>query len=309
MLNIENLIGNTPLIELKGFNKIHGTKVFAKLEFFNLGKSIKDRTALGLIKKAIKKGLINENTTIVESTSGNLGFSLSILSKIYKFNFICIVDPKCPKKNLDFYRAYGCKIIMVDEKDNTGGYQKNRIATAKKIEATMDNCLNLDQYNNYDAQEIHYEMTGPEIYKQMNGKIGAIISSVSTGSHLSGISKYLKEQNQKIKTIAVEPLGSVIFGGEFKPYRQNGSGLSFFPKNYNKKYIDYEIKISDTDAFNTVREVINSDGLLIGGSSGAALYAVKKLSLKDNTVVIIADSGEKYLDTLSDFKKNKEKNI
>jgi cysteine synthase len=236
--------------------------------------------------------------SVVESTSGNLGFSLAILSKKYKFKLICVIDPKCPKKNIDFYQAYGCEIVMVDKKDATGGYQKNRIAVAKQIESSRDNCLNLDQYNNYDAQEVHYETTGPEIYKQMDGEIGSIISCVSTGSHLSGIAKYLKEQNKNIKTVAVEPVGSVVFGGIYEPYQQNGSGLSFTPRNYNKKYIDYEIKVSDNDAFSTVKKVIDSDGLLVGSSSGAVLFAAKKLSLIGNSIVIIADSGQKYLNTL-----------
>jgi cystathionine beta-synthase/cysteine synthase A len=298
--SIIDLIGDTPIIELKGYNAKHGTLIFGKLESFNPGGSIKDRTGLGLIKCAMESGELKPGMTIVESTSGNLGYSLAILSKLFDFKLICIVDHKTPEDALLFYKAYGVQIEFVDKADSDGGYQKNRIARAREIASQDSDCINLDQYSNPAARDIHYEMTGPEIIAQMEGRLDALVANASTGSHLSGIAQYLKESDQQIQTIAVEPEGSVIFGGEYHPYMQNGSGLSFKPENYCGEYIDTEIKVSDADAQTAAKELIETDGLLIGLSSGAALHAAKGYCQQPGNkfrrcLAIFPDSGVKYL--------------
>ena len=301
--SISELIGNTPLVELRGFNKKHGTCLFGKVEFFNIGGSIKDRTALGLIKHSITTGQLKPGMTAVESTSGNLGISLALLSKEYNFKLICIVDPKIPTETLLFYEAYGVQVEFIEGPDADGGFQKARIARAREIAAQDKNCVNLDQYSNSAARDIHYETTGFEIVSQMEGKLGAVVANVSTGSHLSGIARYVKQCDPDIRTVAVEPEGSVIFGGEFHPYQQNGSGLSFTPENYDRQYIDEEVKVADEDAVQTVRKLVETDGLLVGVSSGAALHAARDFSRRPENrdrrcVVIFPDSGVKYLKQL-----------
>jgi 2,3-diaminopropionate biosynthesis protein SbnA len=298
--SIIDLIGNTPLLELSGLNTHYGTQIFAKLECANPGGSIKDRTALGLVRQALREGKLKPGMTVVESTSGNLGYSLAILAKVYGFKFTCVVDPKTPSNNILFYRAYGAKVEVVDEVDADGGYQKNRIARAREIAAADPDTINLDQYSNRAAQDIHYETTGPEIYQQMQGSVDAIVASVSTGSHLSGIARYLRQENPKLQVVAVEPDGSVIFGGKYHPYRQNGSGLSFRPGNYSADLVDAETKVADEAAFQMVQEVLDRDALLVGPSSGAVLYAAVQYSLqqpdnKPRCVVVLPDSGVKYL--------------
>jgi len=297
---ITDLIGNTPLLELSGLNAHYDTRIFAKLESANPGGSIKDRTALGLVRQAIHDGDLKPGMTIVESTSGNLGYSLAILAKVYGFNFTCIVDPKTPRNSILFYEAYGVKIELVDEADPDGGYQKNRIERAKEISASDANTINLDQYSNPAAQDIHYQTTGPEVYQQMDRRINALVASVSTGSHLSGIARYLKEVDREIKIIAVEPEGSVVFGGKYRPYKQNGAGLSFKAANYSADLSDVEIKVGDEEAFSMVQEVLDRDALLVGPSSGAALYAAVQYCMQRHDknprcVVILPDSGIKYL--------------
>lgn len=302
---IDQLIGATPLIRLSSISDdVKGINVYGKLEALNPGSSVKDRSARQLIEQAKLDHRLNEGSTIVESTSGNMGHALAMLCAVNKYRFICVLDPKTPKSNITLVRAFGGEVVMVETPDHTGSFQKKRIEVAKTIAREISGCVNLDQYNNPAAIDAHYTTTGPEIYNQMRGRIDVLIGTVSTGSHLSGIAKYLKEMDPAIRVVGVEPVGSVVFGGEYRPFLQNGTGLSFQPGNLLARYVDQVIKVSDYDAFAACRTLAKREGLLLGGSSGSVIHAatecMQRLVPGGNVVTVLPDGGLKYLDTVYD---------
>lgn len=301
--NVLNVIGDTPLILLPSIsNEEKNIRVFGKLECINPASSVKDRSALQLIQSAEKSGALKEGYSIVESSSGNMGHALAMICAVKKYKFICVLDPKTPKSNIALVKAFGGSVEIVTEKDESGGYQKNRIKTAKRIAQEMPDCVNLDQYNNNAAMDAHYLHTGPEIYQQLDGDITHFMGCVSTGSHLCGTAKYLKEQKPDVKVIGVEPDGSVIFGGQYKPFLQNGTGLSFTPGNYLSEFVDDEMRVNDREAFSVCHSIARNEGLLLGGSSGSVLHAaaqVAKTAEPNSTIVaILPDGGLKYLNTV-----------
>lgn len=302
---IDQLIGKTPLIRLSHISDTSkGIDVFGKMEALNPGYSVKDRSALQLLEQAKADYNLKPGATIVESSSGNMGHALAMLCAVNRFRFICVLDPKTPKANISLIRAFGGTVTIVDKPCDNGGYQQRRIATARAIADALPNCINLDQYNNPAAVNAHVLHTGPEIMEQTGGDIDVFIGSVSTGSHLSGIAKYLKSKNPAIRVVAVEPVGSAIFGGQFKPFLQNGLGLSFKPGNIWAEYVDEVVKVSDRDAFTACRSCAISEGLLLGGSSGAIISAttayVARASRPQKIVALLPDGGLKYLETIYD---------
>ena len=301
--NILDVIGDTPLIQIHCLgNPEKNIRIFGKLESVNPGSSVKDRSALQLIESAEISVALKPGDSIVESSSGNMGHALAMICAVRKYKFICILDPKTPKSNIALVKAFGGSVEIVTEKDSSGGYQKNRIQMARNIAQNMNNCVNLDQYNNNAALDAHYYHTGPEIFKQLDGDISVLMGCVSTGSHLCGTAKYLKEQLPDLRVVGVEPKGSVIFGGTYKPFLQNGTGLSFTPGNYLPAHVDEEVRVNDRDAFSTCHVMARNEGLLLGGSSGAVLAGARTIaqSAEPNTtiVVILPDSGLKYLNTV-----------
>lgn len=307
------LIGSTPILKL---NKItEGTKanLYAKLEMFNVTGSVKDRSALGMIEAAEKDGLLKSDSILIESTSGNLGISIAMIARHKGYKFICVLDPKVEEAKTNLMKAYGAAIVMVDKPDKDGSYQGQRINKVKELLKAIPNAVNLDQYNNPNNPHAHYSTTGPEIFEALEGEIDILIGSVSTGGHLCGTAKYLKEKIPDIHIIGVEPVGSVLFGGEYKPYLQQGAGLSFESSNFNPQLIDEKIKVSDSDAFKTTRKFVQSEGLLIGGTSGSVLYVAlnkaKDLPEGKNIVVILPDHGDRYLYSIFSDSWLKEKGI
>jgi N-(2-amino-2-carboxyethyl)-L-glutamate synthase len=303
--SIDKLIGDTPLVRLSTIsNADRGINVYGKLESFNPGNSVKDRSARRLIEQAQRDHKLTAGSVIVESTSGNMGHALAMLCAVHKYRFICVLDPKTPRSNVTLVKAFGGEVEMVNTPDETGSFQKKRIAVAKAIAGSLPNCVNLDQYSNPAAIDAHYYATGPEIYRQLDGRVDVLIGSASTGSHLSGIAKYLKGRASSVHIIGVEPIGSVVFGGEYKPHLQNGSGLSFKPGNILTSLIDEVIKVSDRDAFAACRSIARSEGLLLGGSSGSVIHAgkehIRQVRSPCNIVVVLPDGGLKYLDTIYD---------
>ncbi|MGF6853655.1 PLP-dependent cysteine synthase family protein [Paraburkholderia sp. CI3] len=303
--SLVELIGNTPLLHLKSLSdEQRNIHVYGKLECHNPGYSVKDRSALQLLRQAERDHGLKPGWSIVESTSGNMGHALAMLCAIHGYHFICVLDPKTPRANGNVVRAFGGRVEMVTQPDETGSFQKKRVAVAKSIAASVPNCINLDQYNNPAAIDAHYYSTGPEIVNQLSGKVDAVVVSASTGSHLSGIARYLKERNSRTHVLGVEPKGSVVFGGTFAPHLQNGSGLSFKPGNIQMQWVDETVKVSDRDAFVDCRRLALHEGLLLGGSSGSIVHAARKyveqLDGPANVVLVLPDSGLKYLDTLYD---------
>jgi len=227
-----------------------------------------------------------------------------MICAVHGYKTLCVVDPKTPQANLKLYKILGAEIEMVVEKDENGGYQKARIKRTKEIARTRENCIDLDQYANPAAREIHYHTTGPEIFRQLEGRVDVLVANASTGSHLCGTARYLKEQRLEILIIGVEPVGSVVFGGVPSSYLQNGTGLCFTPRNYDPTVVDREVKVSDQDAMFMVRRVARENGILLGGSSGAALFEAfsyaKTCQGPTNIVVIFPDAGANYMETIYD---------
>ncbi len=302
---ITELIGHTPLMRLKSLSDpARGVQVFGKLECHNPGGSVKDRTALELLRRAQQDHGIEPGWTIVESTSGNMGHALAMLCALFGYRFVCVLDPKAPKANVNLVRAFGGEVEMVEKPDETGSYQKKRIAVAKAIAAQVPRCVNLDQYNNPAAIDAHAQSTGPEIFEQLEGRVDVVIGTASTGSHLSGVARHLKARKPDVHVIGVEPVGSVVFGGEFKPFLQNGTGLAFQPGNIRPELVDEVVKVSDQDAFVNCRRVAKDEGLLLGGSSGSVLEVARRVVERAtgpcNIVLVFPDGGLKYLDTVYD---------
>ena len=297
------LIGNTPLLKLTRLVPKLEVNVYVKLEIFNLTGSVKDRPALSMIEDAEAKRLIKPGlTTLIESTSGNLGISLAAICKYKGYKFICVLDPKAEPSKIYNMKAYGAEIVMVNKPDKEGGYQKPRIAKVKELLQKIPNSFNLNQYSNPANPYAHIQTTGPEIYKDLKGKVDILVGAISTGGTLCGTAKFLKEKVQNILVTGVEPNGSIIFGGKYKPYLQQGTGLSFTPKNYNPQVINERIKVSDKQAFLTARKLALNEGILVGGSAGGVLFVTlqkaKLLKENQNIVAILPDNGNRYLETV-----------
>lgn len=307
------LIGRTPMLRLSRLVEEGNANLYVKLEMFNLTGSVKDRSALGMIEAAEKEDLLKPDSIIIESTSGNLGVSLAMIAQYKGYKFMCVLDPKAEEGKINTMKAYGAVIVMVDKPDKEGGYQKPRIAKVKQLLETIPNAVNLDQYNNPHNPESHYNTTGPEIYEDLEGRVDVLVGAVSTGGHLCGTAKYLKQQIPNICVVGVEPKGSVLFGGKYQPYLQQGTGLSFQAGNYNDSVIDEKVKVSDEDAFRTTRELARREGILVGGSSGGVIYvALQKarvLSSDKNIVAILPDHGDRYLTTVFSDEWLKEKGV
>lgn len=303
--SVDQLIGDTPLIRLRSFSAPErGLELLGKLEALNPGYSVKDRSARQLLEQARLDHHLQPGATIVESSSGNMGHALAMLCATHGFNFICVLDPKTPRSNVSLIQAFGGEVAMVDTPDEHGSFQKRRIETARRIARERPNCINLDQYNNPAAIDAHSITTGPELLAQTGGRIDVLVGTASTGSHLSGVARFLKTQLPAVKVIGVEPVGSVVFGGTFKPFLQNGLGLSFRPGNILEQYVDEVIRVADIDAFRTCRRLARREGLLLGGSSGAVVAAAQRVAERSagplRIVTILPDGGLKYLETIYD---------
>ena len=307
--NALDLIGQTPLVKLnKIVNKIPGN-FYAKVEAFNPGHSNKDRIALHIIESAEKKGLLKPGSTIIETTSGNTGFSLAMVSIIKGYNCILAVTSKSSPDKIDMLKAMGAKVYVcpahVSSDDERSYYQ-----VAKRLHEEIKGSFYINQYFNKLNTEAHYKTTGPEIWNQTNGKITHLIASSGTGGTISGIGNFLKKQNPNIKIIGVDAYGSVLKKyhetkefdeDEIYPYRIEGLGKNLIPTTTDFEIIDFFEKVSDEDSAHSSREIALKEGLFVGYTSGAAMQAVKQLSKNNifdknsNVVLIFCDHGSRYM--------------
>jgi cystathionine beta-synthase len=307
--NILSLIGDTPLIRLEKIVAGFDGNFFSKLEAFNPGHSNKDRIALHIIQEAEKKGFLSPGDTIIETTSGNTGFSLAMVSLIKGYKCILAVSSKSSKDKIDMLHAMGAKVYVcpanVSAEDPRSYYQ-----VAKKLHAKIKDSVYINQYFNELNIEAHYKSTGPEIWNQTEGKITHLVASSGTGGTISGCAKYLKKQNPAIEIIGVDAYGSVLKKyhetreldtNEIYPYRIEGLGKNLIPTATDFDSIDTFIKVTDEDSAHTAREVTRSEGLFVGYTSGAAMQAVKQLNkaghFNKNSVVVIIfpDHGSRYM--------------
>ena len=299
---LTELIGNTPLLELSKFSKAKGleTPVIAKVEFFNPGGSVKDRIALAMIEDAEKKGLLKPGATIIEPTSGNTGVGLALVSAVKGYKLILTMPETMSIQRRNLVKAYGAEVRLTSGKDGMPG----AIKAAEALRDSIPGSIILQQFENGANPAKHYATTGPEIWAQTDGKIDIFVAGVGTGGTVSGVAKYLKEQNPNVKVIAVEPTSSpVLNGGQSGPHKIQGIGAGFVPKTYSGDLIDEVFDVENDDAIRTGRELAKHDGLLVGISSGAAAFAAAEIAKrpenKGKTIVaLLPDTGERYLSTV-----------
>ena len=299
--NVTELIGNTPVVELSNLEKEVGLKaqLLAKVEFFNPAGSVKDRIAKRMIEKAEEKGLLKKGATIIEPTSGNTGIGLASVcaSKGYKAIFTMPETMSVERRNL--LKAYGAKIVLTP--GSLG--MKGAIAKAKELQESTPNSLIPSQFTNLENPQAHYETTGPELWEQTDGEIDIFVAGVGTGGTISGTGKYLKEKNPNIKIVAVEPEGSpVLSQGKAGPHGIQGIGAGFVPDTLNTQIYDEIITVTNENAYNTGRAIAQKEGLLVGISSGASVYAAIQLAKRPENegkriVALMPDTGERYLST------------
>lgn len=303
MISILDLCGQTPLVQLNNMTQPQHAKILVKLERMNAGGSIKDRPAKFIIEKAEREGHLKPGGTIIESSSGNFGIACAMIGAAKGYEVIILIDPKTTPTNRALLNVYGAKSIVVTEKDDKGTYHKTRIAMAKRLHEEIPDSFWPNQCFNLDNSAAHYHSTAPEIWQQCNQKVDVLITTVSTGGQIGGLSRFFREYSPKTKIVAVDALGSTIFGGKDHSYLLPGVGLGWTPCNIdNLNAIDAVFKIRDEDTFLTCRALAKYEGILAGGSTGAAMFTALHLSRQlppDKQVVCIAvDSGERYLDTI-----------
>ncbi|MFE3892648.1 PLP-dependent cysteine synthase family protein [Priestia sp. YIM B13446] len=298
--NIAECIGNTPVVELKDNLIPDGKRLYLKLDYFNPNFSVKDRTAIGLVKAALKDGKLKPGGTLIESTSGNLGKSLSMLGAVYGFNVIIVVDPKISQSLLKWYKAYGAKVEMVRDKDENGGYQRTRINRVKELVQENVGAYWPNQYDNPDNPAYHYLNTAKEITAL---PIDSVVGAVSTGGHLCGIGKAIKDKKSSIKVIASDVEGSAVFRNSFTPYLINGVGLGWRSKNTDISVLDDIYISSDQEAISMCHLLAKEHGIMIGGSGGLVVSSALSWlhnSNSESAVAIIPDTGINYLDQFYD---------
>ncbi len=299
---ITDLIGNSPLVELEKFSKSNGldTPIIAKVEFFNPGGSVKDRIALAMVEDAEKRGVLRPGATIIEPTSGNTGVGLALVSAVKGYHLILTMPDTMSIERRNLVKAYGAEVRLTPGKDG----MKGAIKAAEDLRDSISGSIILGQFVNPANPAKHYATTGVEVWNQTDGKVDIFVAGVGTGGTISGVGKFLKEMNPNIKVVAVEPKSSpVLNGGASGPHKIQGIGAGFVPDTYSSKYIDEIFDVENDDAIRTGREVAQSEGLLVGISAGAALYAAIQVAKRPENkgkkiVVLLPDTGERYLSTV-----------
>ena len=296
-----DLVGNTPLVRVNNLIKKDELKadVLAKLEYFNPAGSVKDRIAKEMIQDALEKGLINENTTLIEPTSGNTGIGLSAVATALNLKIIITMPETMSVERRNLMKAYGAELVLTPGSEG----MKGAIAKAKELASQIENSFIPGQFENPANPTAHYKTTGPEIYEQTEGKVDIFVAGVGTGGTISGIGKYLKEKNPEVKVVAVEPASSpVLSTGKGGAHKIQGIGAGFVPETLDTKIYDEINTVENEDAFATGKEMAKTEGILVGISSGAALYAAKELAKREENagktiVVLLPDGGDRYLST------------
>jgi cysteine synthase len=299
--SLTELVGHTPLLEVSNFkNEEHlEANIFAKLEYFNPAGSIKDRIALNMILTAEKEGKLKKGSTIIEPTSGNTGIGLASIGRSRGYKVIIVMPETMSVERRRLIAAYGAELVLTEGSKG----MKGAIAKANELKESISNSFIPGQFENPVNPETHYKTTGPEIYEDLNGKVDILIAGIGTGGTISGIGKYLKEKNKDVKIIGIEPSSSpVISKGVAGAHKIQGIGAGFIPDTLNTSIYDEIITIDNDDAFTYGKKFAHAEGILVGISSGAALkgasiVASRKENKGKNIVVILPDTGDRYLST------------
>ncbi|MCC7529934.1 MAG: cystathionine beta-synthase [Candidatus Melainabacteria bacterium] len=296
--NILETVGATPLVKLNKLSKGLKPLILAKMECFNPGGSVKDRPALKMIEEAEKAGLLKPGGTIIEPTSGNTGTGLAQIAAVKGYRCILICPDKVAQEKINLLRAYGAEVVMVPTSVSASSHE-SYYSVANRMTAEIPDAYQPNQFANPHNPGAHMITTGPEIWEQTGGKVTHFVAGVGTGGTISGIGRYLKDKNPSIKIVGVDPEGSIYSGDMAQPYKVEGIGEDFLPRNADLKLIDEFVRVSDKDSFVTARRLAREEGLLVGGSCGtaaaAALRIAKNLSDKDVVVILMPDGGRGYL--------------
>ncbi|KIL52713.1 cysteine synthase A [Jeotgalibacillus campisalis] len=293
--NVQALIGKTPIVELSNISIPNGARIFAKLEFFNPGGSVKDRLGLELIDDAIQRGKLKQGGTIIEPTAGNTGIGLALAAVGRGFQVIFVVPEKFSVEKQTLMRALGAKVVNTPTELGMRG----AIRKSEELVREIENSFSPAQFGNPANPMTYYKTMGPEIWQDMDGKVDVFVAGAGTGGTFMGTARYLKEQKSSIKTVIVEPEGSTINGGENGPHKTEGIGMEFLPDYMDRSYFNAIHTVDDKDAFHWVKELAAKEGLLVGSSSGAAFHAALKEAETSepgaHIVTVFADSSERYL--------------
>lgn len=293
--SVHDLIGNTPIVELTNFPLKKGVRLFAKLEFFNPGGSVKDRLGRELLEDAIRNGKIEPGGTIIEPTAGNTGIGLALAAVNSGYNVMFCVPEKFSLEKQELMKALGAKIIHTPTEEG----MKGAIAKANELVKEIPNSYSPQQFGNAANPETYYKTLGPELWNQMDGNIQTFVAGAGTGGTFMGTAQYLKERNSDIKTVIVEPEGSILNGGPSGPHKTEGIGMEFLPHYMDPSYFNSIHTVTDDNAFKRVKELALMEGLLVGSSSGAALHAAlqeaEAAEPGSHIVTIFPDSSERYL--------------
>ena len=297
--NLIDLIGHTPLVELAAYSHQQGlpTPLIAKLEMFNPSGSVKARTALAMIEDAEVRGILKPGATIIEPTSGNTGIGLAMIARIKGYRLILTMPETMSMERRNLLRAYGAELVLTPGPEGMAG----SVAKAEVLRSSITDAVILGQFSNPSNQRVHRQTTGEEIWQDTDGQIDVFVAGVGTGGTVSGVAGALKSHRNDIHIVAVEPASSpVLEGGKAGPHRIQGIGANFVPGNYNADVVDEVLAVSDEDAFASARKLAETEGLLAGISSGAALHAACILARRPEMqnkriVVLLPDTGERYL--------------
>lgn len=293
-MDVHDMIGNTPILKLNNLGVKEGVNLYAKLELMNPAGSVKDRVGAYMIKDAEDRGILKRGGTIVDATAGNTGLGIAIAALNKGYRLIFAVPDKFSIEKQTLLRALGAEIVNTSREDGMLGADRK----AEEIIASIPGAISLKQFKNPANPRAHYETTGPEIYRQLDGKVDYLVAGAGSGGTYSGIVKYLKEQNENITGVLADPVGSIIGGGGHADYNIEGIGNDFIADTMNISLVDKVIKVADTEAFEASKELARHEGIFAGSSSGAALAASLKLAKEigsGNIVTVFPDRGDRYV--------------
>jgi len=296
--SLVELVGHTPLVRLSRFSAGVAPTILGKVEYLNPGGSVKDRIARAMVVAAEEEGLLRPGGTIVEPTSGNTGAGLAMVAAQRGYRCIFVMPDKMSQEKIDLLRAYGAEVVVcptaVDPEDPRSYYR-----TADRLTAETPGAFQPNQYFNHANPKAHYEVTGPELYDQLDGRIDVLVASVGTGGTVTGVGRYLKERLPHVQVVGADPEGSIFSGDHVHPYLVEGAGEDFWPGTFDVDVVDRWVRVSDRDSFLTARRIAREEGILVGGSCGTAAYAALQVAAElpaDATIVaILPDTGRNYL--------------
>lgn len=293
--SVLDLIAETPMVRLGRLQEDGAGEIFAKIETANPGGSVKDRTALGMIEEGERTGKLRPGGTIIEPTAGNTGIGLAMIGAVRGYRVILVVPEKVAKEKVVLMRALGGEVVRTPTAEGMRG----AIARAKSLAAEIDGAWIPQQFENEGNPAFHYGTTGPEIFRQMDGRLDAIVIGAGTGGTLTGVARFVKERLARVLAVLVEPVGSVYGGGAYTPYEVEGIGSAFIPAVCDMKLVDRIVSIRDEDSYSTVKALARREGILAGGSSGANVFAsiqiARELGRGTRIVTVLPDGPERYI--------------